>query len=61
MVRGCNFYHKIKHADIPPSENFTITISKTTATKYSGCSFKEFIIDGGILLVQSGCECKFFN
>ena len=61
MVRSCNVYHRIKHVVIPPSENYAITISKQTAIMYSGCQFKELIVDGGILLVKSGCDSVFFN
>ena len=62
--RSSSLYHRIRHTTIPQreeypaSENFFITITKESATKFSGCCFKEVITERGILLLKSGCSAN---
>jgi len=49
-------YHKICTQKTATGTNHRITLTKDTAHKFSGCTFREFVTDNGILLVKSGCE-----
>ena len=46
---------KIRHLKTRTGDNFSLTISKTAAEKFSGCMLVENVLTDGIFFT-SGCE-----
>jgi len=48
--RGSSITHKIRHLKTNSGNNFSITISKSTAETFSGCRLREVVLSDGIFL-----------